>query len=58
MYSRFVAALKSQYPERSSALDFKDTAAPQFGQSDVASCLLYTKSNYFGQVIPKKLKKF
>ena len=32
---RNVSISRSHYPERASALDFKDTSAPRFGHSDV-----------------------
>ena len=53
--------LRSHYPERVSALDFKDAAALRFGRSDIffVYCDNFDiKSNHFGPVTPKQLKSF
>ena len=35
LWQRNLSISRSHYPERASALDFKDTSAPRFGHSDV-----------------------
>ena len=49
---------KSHYPEKASALDFKDATTPIFGQSDVVFDLIYIETQFCIQLPSSNFQNF